>query len=133
MMITLETIANAANNFAVTYAMSMWGYTHPDAIEADLEVLEDAILAYRKTRREPTETQREREGMDETDVMTCWCGEHGTYAELFNDDHLDSLCGGSGKVECRCGGDVCVCHHHSQASCLGCEDCEIEDPDHSDL
>jgi hypothetical protein len=45
---TLEHIANAAKNYALTYDMAMDGYTHPDGIEADLAVLEDAIAAHRQ-------------------------------------------------------------------------------------
>jgi hypothetical protein len=47
MMSTLDDLANAAQNFVLTYEMVMWGYTSPEAIKADLEVLEDAIRAYR--------------------------------------------------------------------------------------
>jgi hypothetical protein len=58
-MSTLEDIANAAKNFALTYGYATRGYTHPDAIEADLEVLEDAIRAYREATASATETRRE--------------------------------------------------------------------------
>ena len=65
---------------------------------------------------------------DDDEIITCWCGAKGTYDELFDDDGLDDGCGGTGYVECQCGGDLCVCHHHGQeVECLGCDDCEHGD------
>jgi hypothetical protein len=58
-MSTLDDIANAAQNFVLTYEMAMWGYKHHQEIEADLEVLEDAIRAYREATASATETRRE--------------------------------------------------------------------------
>jgi hypothetical protein len=56
----IENVANAAKNFSLTYNRAMWGYqTHPDAIEVDLEVLEDAIRAYRQATAGTTETRKE--------------------------------------------------------------------------
>lgn len=34
------------------------------------------------------------------EIITCWCGETGTYDELFDDDGLDRSCGGTGYVDC---------------------------------
>lgn len=71
---------------------------------------------------------------DYDDIITCWCGAKGTYEELFDDGCLDDCCGGSGYVECYCGGDQCVCHHHGQeVECPGCEDCEGLDFDDDDM
>lgn len=71
--------------------------------------------------------------MDETEddqVITCWCGAKGTADELFDSDGLDSSCGGTGYVDCYCGGDQCVCHHHGQEQeCPGCDEC----PEHGDF
>jgi len=63
---------------------------------------------------------------NEEPVLECWCGARGTYNELFSDD-LDESCGGSGELNCYCGGDFCVCHHHGSTECDGCEDCQDED------
>jgi len=76
--------------------------------------------------------------MDDTDInldaddeiYTCWCGAKGTYDELFSDD-LEDGCGGTGVLNCYCGGDMCVCHHHGERECCGCEDCD-EDDDYDD-
>lgn len=64
--------------------------------------------------------------------VRCWCGEEGTYEELFDDRFLDDTCGGLGVLNCRCGGDLCVCHNHGGIECPGCEDCE-EPSDDGDL
>lgn len=62
------------------------------------------------------------DGGDE-EIITCWCGERGTYDELFDESGLADGCGGSGTIDCHCGGDFCVCHHHGSVECDGCEDC----------
>lgn len=64
--------------------------------------------------------------------MRCWCGQEGTCDELFDDSGLDDTCGGLGILNCRCGGDLCVCHYHGETDCHGCEDCE-EPADDDDL
>ena len=62
------------------------------------------------------------------EIITCWCGAQGTFDELFSDEPYDDTCGGTRHLECRCGGDQCVCHHHGQEiECPGCEDCDGED------
>ena len=60
----------------------------------------------------------------------CWCGEADPH---FSDD-LPSRCGGSGSLDCRCGGDLCVCHWHGSIDCDGCPDCREydEDDDYTD-
>ena len=69
---------------------------------------------------------------DDTDTDTdtedgpCWCGEPNP-AYIY--DHLDASCGGSGFLSCRCGGDLCVCHHHGEVECAGCDDCDPDDGD----
>ena len=60
-------------------------------------------------------------------LYTCWCGARGTYDELFADDFGSSRCGGSGVLDCKCGGDQCVCHNHGEVECPGCPDCEEDD------
>jgi len=57
--------------------------------------------------------------------ITCWCGAVGTYDELFDDSVFDDCCGGLQTLHCECGGDgLCVCHHHGEVECPGCEECE---------
>lgn len=51
----------------------------------------------------------------------CWCGEQQAWYSL---SFLRRRCGGSGYLSCYCGGDFCVCHHHGEAECFGCADCE---------
>lgn len=61
------------------------------------------------------------------DVTPCWCGESNP---LFDDEGLDATCDGSGTLVCHCGGDLCVCHHHGETECPGCEHCaELEGDD----
>lgn len=60
-------------------------------------------------------------------LVTCWCGAVGTYDELFADD-FPLGCGGTGFLECECGGDLCVCHHHGEPTeCPGCDECDEGD------
>ncbi len=48
----------------------------------------------------------------------CWCGtKHPYFAPI------DRGCGGTGIIDCHCGGDQCVCHWHGEIECDGCEDC----------
>ncbi len=63
------------------------------------------------------------------EIITCWCGVSGTYEELFDDSGLDESCCGQGMVNCTCGGDFCVCHHHGETECPGCEDCDCGEPE----
>lgn len=68
-----------------------------------------------------------RAGLGElTEFTRCWCGEWGWPEDLFDDDGLEASCGGSGELNCYCGGDFCVCHHHGEAQCWGCGDCMAE-------
>lgn len=61
------------------------------------------------------------------EIIECWCGAKGTYDELFADD-FPGGCGGSGYLDCECGGDnLCVCHNHGQVECPGCDECEYDD------
>lgn len=62
--------------------------------------------------------------IDLDDEGPCWCGEEHPH---YDDDTLDSTCGGTGEVHCYCGGDFCVCHNHGSVPCHGCEDCEADD------
>lgn len=63
---------------------------------------------------------------DDNPIINCWCGESGTYEELFDSD-LDATCHGTGSLHCYCGGDFCVCHNHGEVPCEGCEDCEYDE------
>lgn len=56
-------------------------------------------------------------------IAPCWCGEQrGRF--VFDDPEP---CGGLGVIQCTCGGDQCVCHHHGEYECPGCVDCRDED------
>jgi hypothetical protein len=66
---------------------------------------------------------------DDGEIIRCWCGVEGTYEELFDDASLDRTCGGTGELNCECGGDLCVCHHHGATECPGCDDCEGDEND----
>jgi hypothetical protein len=35
-------------------------------------------------------------------------------------------------LDCRCGGDLCVCHNHGSVECDGCIDCDEEANDEHD-
>lgn len=39
-------------------------------------------------------------------------------------EEVDGSCGGSGTLQCICGGDFCICHNHGEVDCPGCEDCD---------
>lgn len=74
------------------------------------------------------EPSDEDEDLDDEEIITCWCGAQGTEEELFDDAVFREACGGSGILNCICGGDFCVCHHHGEVECPGCEDCGHEEP-----
>lgn len=61
----------------------------------------------------------------------CWCGEPDP---LYDWEGLDETCGGTGTLHCYCGGDMCVCHHHGEIDCPGCDECcaDGEDEDLED-
>ena len=61
--------------------------------------------------------------------IECCCGAKGTFEELFDSEVYEQTCGGSGILNCECGGDFCVCHHHGEVECDGCEDCDDQDDD----
>jgi hypothetical protein len=60
----------------------------------------------------------------ELPAPACWCGVKNPYFAPVRD-----TCGGFGYVDCRCGGDICVCHNHGETECYGCADCEEHDHD----
>lgn len=62
-------------------------------------------------------------------IITCWCGVQGTADELFAPEWKNRGCGGTGTVDCLCGGDFCVCHNHGSVECDGCLDCDFDDED----
>lgn len=74
-------------------------------------------------------TDDEPEIDDDAAIIKCWCGAEGTFEELFDDEVYGQSCGGSGVLHCECGGDQCVCHHHGEVECEGCEDCGECDDD----
>lgn len=53
-------------------------------------------------------------------MTRCWCGTRNAYFAP-----VGGSCGGTGTLDCICGGDFCVCHNHGEAECEGCPDCEI--------
>lgn len=56
--------------------------------------------------------------------------EHPDLGKMWMADHsdgLDTRCGGSGILNCHCGGDLCVCGNFGEVYCEGCSDCEFED------
>lgn len=63
---------------------------------------------------------------EDDELFKCWCGAEGVFEEMFS-DCIESRCGGLGVVYCYCGGDFCVCHHHGEEDCEGCEDCRGDD------
>ncbi len=65
--------------------------------------------------------------------ITCWCGAVGTVDELCCFEDAMRGCGGTGMIECLCGGDFCVCHHHGCFECDGCEECSELEDDHDGL
>ena len=68
---------------------------------------------------------------NDPDDESCWCGEqHPAYLT----GGLAATCDGSGFLECRCGGDQCVCYHHGEVECPGCSECngDGEGPDERD-
>ncbi len=70
----------------------------------------------------------EAEEPPDDELITCWCGATGTCDELFDDAVYEESCGGTRTLECHCGGDLCVCHHHGQSiECPGCDDCGCDD------
>jgi hypothetical protein len=42
-------------------------------------------------------------------------------------------CGGSGYMNCYCGGDLCVCGNQGVIECMGCVDCDGDDDHDSDF
>lgn len=68
-------------------------------------------------------------------LFKCWCGAQGAFEEMFDFSDAEGGCGGSGLIDCYCGGDFCVCHNHGEYECPGCDDCddrEDEDNDYYD-
>ena len=57
-------------------------------------------------------------------IRRCWCGVKNPYYAP-----LPKTCDGSGTITCYCGGDLCVCHHHGEAECPGCPECDSEGDD----
>jgi hypothetical protein len=53
----------------------------------------------------------------------CWCGVKNPY---FAPVHHET-CGGTGMINCYCGGDQCVCHNHGEVECFGCAECDQSD------
>ena len=61
---------------------------------------------------------------EDGEIYECGCGLSGTYEEMFGEETgLEESCGGSGYLNCYCGGDLCVCHYHGGCDCPGCMDC----------
>jgi hypothetical protein len=49
---------------------------------------------------------------------------------IFRD--LDTRCGGTGWLECSCGGDQCYCQLNGGIDCSGCPDCEGQSDENDD-
>lgn len=76
-----------------------------------------------------SETTRDPEAWldDDGQPIRCWCG------EVLDDDSFGQSggeCGGTRSINCYCGGDFCVCHHHGAYECDGCAECEYEADDY---
>lgn len=65
--------------------------------------------------------------LEDDGLIECWCGAKGTFEELFDSEVFEHTCGGTGMLNCECGGDFCCCHNHGEVECPGCEDCEFDD------
>ena len=50
--------------------------------------------------------------------------------EMFSD--LEEGCGGTGFLNCFCGGDLCVCDLNGVVECDSCEDCDFDYRDYED-
>lgn len=70
--------------------------------------------------------------IDDDTEFECWCGAKGKSGELYDMSCLSDTCGGSGTLNCLCGGDQCVCHWHGEIECPGCADCEGDEEDYDD-
>lgn len=64
-----------------------------------------------------------------SDKFKCWCGVVGDADHMFMD--TAGTCGGTGVLNCYCGGDLCVCHNHGEVECAGCDDCSYGDDDYA--
>lgn len=53
-------------------------------------------------------------------MAKCWCGTPNPYFSS-----VSGSCGGTGMLDCICGGDFCVCHNHGEVECFGCRDCNF--------
>lgn len=60
--------------------------------------------------------------IEHMDGETYW---HATTAA----EGLEQHCGGTGYLNCYCGGDLCVCGNFGEVECPGCPDCEGMDED----
>lgn len=67
--------------------------------------------------------------LERLDLFRCHCGFIGKMEEMFDESIYEQGCGGSGILHCECGGDICVCHHHGEIPCIGCDDCEADEDD----
>ncbi len=65
--------------------------------------------------------------IEDDEEIECWCGARGTSEELFDRGVFRGTCGGMGFLQCECGGDFCICHHHGEVECPGCDDCLADD------
>jgi len=72
------------------------------------------------------------EELERSGLFRCWCGMIGQYDEMFDMEIFEQDCGGSGVLNCECGGDICTCHNHGEVQCPGCPDCEEFDEDMDD-
>ena len=66
----------------------------------------------------------------ESETFECWCGAVGRFEEMFDFTDSEGGCGGSGIINCECGGEFCVCHHHGEYECPGCDECKGDEDDY---
>jgi len=104
-----------------------------DTVKISIRVLaytpEGAKRAAAPLLREIAEMKAYEAGQTALDeIVKCWCGVEGKASEMF-EECGDDGCGGTGTLNCHCGGDLCVCHNHGEVECPGCPDCDRGDED----
>lgn len=76
-------------------------------------------------RRNGFSLSRQPDDLDFPEPDVCWCGVKNPYYAP-----VEGTCGGTGMLDCHCGGDQCGCHNHGEVECFGCEDCSPTDDEY---